>query len=71
MWGCKEHWFKLPKYYRDRIWAEFRPGQETNWTPSREYMKVLAQLDAWFMDNGITKVRAHAEDRPISEDQQA
>jgi hypothetical protein len=21
MWGCKQHWFALPKPLRDRIWA--------------------------------------------------
>ncbi len=28
MWGCKQHWFKLPKRLRDAIWAEYVPGQE-------------------------------------------
>jgi len=21
MWGCKKHWFKLPKSLRDKIWS--------------------------------------------------
>ncbi len=46
-WGCKSCWFKLPKYLRDKIWASFRPGQETNWTPSREYVKVAREVQEW------------------------
>lgn len=46
-WGCYEHWMKLPKYLRDKIWATFRPGQETNWTPSREYVKVAREVQIW------------------------
>ena len=23
MWGCKKHWFMLPKHLRDRIWAAY------------------------------------------------
>jgi hypothetical protein len=46
-WGCFYHWMKLPKYLRDKIWASFRPGQETNWTPSREYVAVAREVQLW------------------------
>ncbi len=38
VWGCKPHWYALPKELRDRIWRAFRPGQEKTMTPSREYV---------------------------------
>ena len=38
MWGCKAHWFTLPKKIRDRIWATYVPGQEITKTPSAEYL---------------------------------
>ena len=38
MWGCRKHWFMVPKELRDRIWATYRPGQEEDWEPSREYL---------------------------------
>lgn len=47
MWGCKEHWFVLPKALRDRVWATYRPGQEVNMTPSREYLAVATEVQAW------------------------
>ncbi len=47
MWGCKEHWFKLPKRLRDRIWATYRPGQEVTMTPSAEYLAVANEVQAW------------------------
>jgi hypothetical protein len=46
-WGCMKHWMRLPKRLRDKIWATFRPGQETNWTPSREYVKVAKEVQLW------------------------
>ena len=47
VWGCYPHWMKLPKYLRDKIWATFRPGQETNYTPSREYVAVAREVQLW------------------------
>lgn len=37
MWGCKAHWFRLPKSIRDLIWAAYRPGQEDADSVSIEY----------------------------------
>ena len=51
MWGCKAHWFKLPKYLRDLIWATYRPGQEINLTSSREYLEVARQVQDWIQEN--------------------
>lgn len=28
LWGCRSHWFGLPKQIRDAIWRSYRPGQE-------------------------------------------
>ncbi len=47
VWGCRKHWYALPLGLRNKIWATFRPGQETNWTPSREYLKVARQVQDW------------------------
>ena len=47
MWGCKPHWFKLPKYLRDKIWATYRLGQEIDMSPSEEYLKVADEVQAW------------------------
>lgn len=47
VWGCKRHWFLLPKALRDRIWLAFRPGQEKNWTPSRAYIEVARDVQKW------------------------
>jgi hypothetical protein len=38
MWGCKRHWFMVPKAIRDRIWATYRPGQCDDKNPSRAYL---------------------------------
>lgn len=51
MWGCKKHWFRLPKPLRDEVWAAYRPGQEANLTPSAAYLKVARKVQQWIKDN--------------------
>jgi hypothetical protein len=52
MWGCKQHWFKLPKYLRDRIWRAYRPGQEQDLDPSKEYVEAAQAVQAWILEHG-------------------
>lgn len=48
MWGCKPHWFKLPKSIRDRIWAAYVPGQESGAADvSDEYLKAAREAEMW------------------------
>lgn len=50
MWGCKPHWFALPKHLRDRIWATYRPGQEITKTPSPAYLEAAREVQAWIKE---------------------
>lgn len=54
MWGCKAHWFRLPKALRDRIWRAYAPGQEVDLTPSDEYLQVADDVQRWIQENGAT-----------------
>ncbi len=47
MWGCKDHWFRLPKIIRDRIWATYKAGQEITKTPSPAYLTVARGAQLW------------------------
>jgi len=47
MWGCKPHWFKIPKHLRDWIWRTYEPGQETDGTPSRDYLEAADAVQTW------------------------
>jgi hypothetical protein len=47
MWGCKQHWFMLPKPLRDAVWREYRPGQEKDKMPSVRYLIVAQMVQAW------------------------
>jgi hypothetical protein len=47
LWGCKEHWYKLPRWLRSKIWQTYRPGQEKTKTPSREYVEVALEVQRW------------------------
>ena len=51
MWGCREHWFRLPKRLRDRIWETYEPGQEIDMTPSEEYLAVATEVQEWIRDH--------------------
>ncbi|MEZ2297293.1 hypothetical protein [Variovorax sp. RCC_210] len=47
MWGCRKHWFTLPKALRDDIWRTYRPGQEITKTPSDAYMDAAHAVQQW------------------------
>lgn len=47
LWGCKKHWFTLPKNLRDIIWATYRPGQEITKTPSELYLQAAYVVQLW------------------------
>jgi len=51
MWGCKAHWYALPKPLRDEIWRHFRPGQEKTSTPSAEYVAAARKVQNWIKAN--------------------
>lgn len=47
MWGCRKHWFMLPKGLRDLIWQTYVPGQEITKNLSREYIDAALKVQAW------------------------
>lgn len=51
MWGCRQHWFKVPKRFRDAIWAAYVPGQEITKTPSQQYISVALEIQDWIKKN--------------------
>jgi hypothetical protein len=51
-WGCYKHWMMLPAQLRAEIWNAYRPGQEVNWTPSREYVEVARKVQNWIKEHG-------------------
>ena len=50
MWGCKPHWFALPKPLRDRIWTAYKPGQEITKTPSPAYLAAARDVETWIRE---------------------
>lgn len=59
MYGCRTHWFTLPKEYRDRIWKHYRPGQERDLSKvTREYAAVHREIMEW--------TRKRTTDQPVS-----
>lgn len=54
MWGCRFHWYKLPKQLRDKIWNAYVIGQEVEGTPSDEYMEVMKEVYTWiWLNHGV------------------
>jgi hypothetical protein len=68
MWGCREHWFKLPKPLRDAIWKEYRPGQEKDGTPSQRYLVVAQLVQEWIVGNIRVLPDGRIETREANED---
>lgn len=46
-WGCRAHWFLLPKPIRDRIWKAYKPGQEEIGRPSTDYVDAARAAQDW------------------------
>lgn len=51
MWGCKAHWFALPKDLRDEIWRSYKPGQEKTLTPSADYVAAARKVQNSILAN--------------------
>ena len=47
IWGCGQHWFKLPSNLQRLIWATYRPGQEITKTPSQNYIRAARMVQDW------------------------
>ena len=47
MWGCRAHWFTLPKRLRDAVWLQYVPGQEDRKDPSPAYLEVADRVQQW------------------------
>jgi len=56
MWGCRTHWFMLPKYLRNKIWMTYQIGQEVDMTPSDKYMEVVLEVQRWIKENYRNRV---------------
>jgi hypothetical protein len=67
LWGCREHWFRLPKAIRDRIWATYVPGQEVRKDPSAAYLAVAAEAERYArtVDSALREIGDKA--RPTSD----
>lgn len=55
MWGCKPHWFRLPKALRDAVWDAYVPGQEITKTPNPVYLAVASRVQDWILKFGQRK----------------
>ena len=47
LWGCKNHWFRLPERLRNRIWATYSSGQEETGKVSPAYVHVAREVQEW------------------------
>lgn len=54
MWGCKRHWYMLPKHLRDKIWKTYVPGQEITKTPHIAYIEAAKEVQAWIAGEDCT-----------------
>ena len=50
-WGCKAHWYTLPKPIRQEIWRHYRKGQEITKDPSDAYIRAAQRAREWIYAN--------------------
>lgn len=46
-WGCRVHWYMLPKALRNKIWGTYRRGQEIDKNPSPQYIAAAREVQDW------------------------
>jgi len=69
-WGCRDHWYRLPRSIRDKIWSTYRPGQEETLSPSREYVEAARIAQRWIAENVSLEREALADAAPPTEDEE-
>jgi hypothetical protein len=47
LWGCRKHWFTLPKQLQNEIWEAYVPGQEILGNPSAAYIRAAQRVQRW------------------------
>lgn len=47
---CRSHWKTLPSAIRSAVWDAYRPGQEIDKDPSREYVAAARAAQEWALD---------------------
>lgn len=57
MFMCRKHWYMLPKWRRDKVWQLYRPGQEDDKRPSREYLNFTGECIRWLKDEEAKQKR--------------
>lgn len=48
-WGCKHHWYRLPRHLREKLCSAWFNGG------TREYMAVHDEIDRWCRENVTTE----------------
>jgi hypothetical protein len=48
MLACRRHWFQLPAFLRQKIWAAYVPGQEVRKDPSANYLEAFEDCQRWW-----------------------
>ncbi len=63
LWGCEDHWKRVPSDLLRALWLEFRPGQETDLQPSEGWVRAEQAIQ-----DHITKLLAKeaAEDAALA-----
>ena len=46
-WGCKDHWYRLPREIRTWIWRAYHIGQEQSGRPSTDYVAAARAAQEW------------------------
>jgi hypothetical protein len=63
MWGCPQHWFRLPQKIRDAIWKAYRPGQGIDKRPSDAYLEAAKSAREWIVQSAKVNASTGTGDR--------
>lgn len=58
LWGCLEHWNKLPAAIKRGILSTYVPGQELTMNPSAAYIAAAKAAREWALEYKSAMARA-------------
>ena len=64
MFACKRHWFSLPKYIRDEIWASYRDGIRKRTHPTKRWRMAAHNAMEYLRDKAGPNIKLTPPDKP-------
>jgi hypothetical protein len=64
---CLKHWRMVPNQIQDQVWAYYRPGQEIDKRPTKDYLVAAGAAVQWVYEREQRESRRRNQTTPGTE----